>query len=274
MKTGRIFANPDSSTVLSRIPRPAKAKIREVTMRNSRLEALLATILADTRSEFGSDLISVMLTGSALFLPFDYVNDVDICILTRTPLIQRRRRLIDDIKCDFFIDPIERIREVITKRQTRFLIWMYSNCEILADSNGQLASLIIQASHAWTLGRATPDEGEVFRYTYEIHDILDNILQSDDIVTVAYLVSMLVPRLVDAFWLQNQMWGVHRKRAMKSIAQSDPRFYADLVKLLDASHEIDERKRISIQVVRYVFKNTMLSKIDFNRDGPVMQWLA
>ncbi len=232
---------------------------------------LALTLAVETlKREFGGDLLSIILTGSAHSETSTEFSDVDLCVLTRRPFVQRQRRTFMNRRFDIFVDPPERIEEVIGARQAPFLILMYANCRIILDTDGTAKTLIEAAKMARDLGRAEPDDGNRFRYRSEIVDIFLNILESTDPVTVNFLVGSLVQQLVEAYWLENRLWSSHRKLAMSTLAQQDHRLFAIIVSLTSHSLELERKKGMAAVAVELVLGSDFRVKMYANSLGPVV----
>jgi len=176
----------------------------------SRLKTLLQT-------EFGDDLLGILVTGSRIHGTPGPTSDLDVHIIIASHRRQRRNMLLDGIEIEMFINPTFQIRRYMTDPDGLDQ-HMCSFGRAMYDPYGIVADLQIEAQNLWNAGPPPIQKQEEWHHRYTPADLLRDLedVKSDE-ETCNLLIAKIVEQLIASHYCINRRWTQKTKRRLSDL---------------------------------------------------------
>jgi predicted nucleotidyltransferase len=177
-------------------------------------------------SEFRSELLGVLVGGSRLRSEGDAHSDVDIVAVVDRPCRKRWNFLIDGIEIETFINPAFQMRRYFEEERLDgrgVMPHLCSSGQIVYDPHGLMAELQDEARAIWNAGPPLMSDRERWQFRYNTADFFRDLadVESSDDERAAFLIGLMLPRLIDQHYRISGRWLSKPKRVLKDLETWD-----------------------------------------------------
>jgi len=222
--TGRLASSrfSDSKGVAWKLPGPNNIMEHEYMDDLAIIELLVQQL----RREFGADLLAVLAGGSRLRGEGDAHSDLDVVVVVARPQRKKWCLVIADVLIEMLVSPpfqIQRLLEEGRLDGRGLMSHLCSTGRVVFDPQGVMATMQAEARSIWEAGPPPLSEQERRQYRHRVADFLGEILgvRARDEELAAFLITLLLSRLINQHCRISGRWLLRRKRVMVDLAQWD-----------------------------------------------------
>jgi hypothetical protein len=177
-------------------------------------------------SEFGSDLLGVLVGGSRLRSEADPHSDLDIVAVVDRPCRKRWNFLVDGVEVETFINPPFQMRRYFEEERLDgrgVMPYLCSSGQVVFDPQGLMATLQAEAKSIWNAGPPPLSERERWQFRYHTADALRDLadVETSDPERAAFLVGLMLPILINQHYRISGRWLSKPKRLLNDLANWD-----------------------------------------------------
>jgi hypothetical protein len=189
-------------------------------------QSIVDRLIARLVSEFGGDLVGVLVGGSRVRGEADLNSDLDVIVVVDRPRRRRWNFLIDGMEIETFVNPSFQMRRYFELDRASGRGLMPHLCgtgRIVFDPRGVMAELQTAARAVWEAGPPPLSEFERWHFRYAAASWLSDLADvegSDDERTV-FMVGHIVPALVHQHYRISGRWAPAPKRALNDLERWD-----------------------------------------------------
>lgn len=146
---------------------------------------IIETVMKDLQSEFGADLLGMLLAGSLAYgVPLPH-SDIDLFAVIHPSWRQRRTLFVEGMEVEIFLNPVEQVRAEFYDTDSPATIAMFAQGRILFDPTGLISQLVQEAQDIWRHPRpaVVPGTYAYFALRYTCVDLLkdaQDLLEVDE----------------------------------------------------------------------------------------------
>lgn len=184
----------------------------------------LRKIVTAMQTEFGADLLGMLLGGSVAYGFPAKRSDLDIYVIIRHPWRQRRTLFVDEVEVELFINPPHKIREEFKKTEHPATLSMFARGKILYDPNGLIAELVGLAKQIWQGHRPVVAEKDQALLRYGPTDMLkdaQDLAESDPEIAI-YQIVLTLQTTLDVYYKLQRHWSVKSKHLFLELGKVAP----------------------------------------------------
>jgi hypothetical protein len=177
-------------------------------------------------SEFGSDLLGVLVGGSRLRSEGDPNSDLDVVIVVDRPSRRRWNFVVDGVEVETFINPPFQMRRYFEeeRRDGRGVMpHLCSTGRIVFDPQGLMATLQAEARAVWDAGPPPLSDRERWQFRYFAADSLRDLadVETSDNERAVFLIGLMLPMLINQHYRISGRWLSKPKRVFNDLATWD-----------------------------------------------------
>jgi hypothetical protein len=208
-------------------------------------DQIIETVMADLQSEFGDDLLGVLLVGSLAYgVPRPH-SDIDLFALIRPAWRQRRTFFVDEVEVEIFFNPVQQVRAEFRDTDNPATIAMFAQGRILFDPTGLMKQLVHEAQSTWQRPRpaVAPGTYRHFSLRYTCVDLLkdaQDLLEVDEDAAEWVMFAALQSAL-NAYYHIQRRWPVKPKYQLSDLEQHAPDLALLVRRMLSGKSSIQER---------------------------------
>jgi hypothetical protein len=206
---------------------------------------IMTTAMSNLHTEFGADLLGVLLVGSHAYGIPRPQSDIDLFAIIRPSWRQRRTLFMEGVEVEIFLNPIQQVRAELHDTDRSATIGMFAQGRILFDPTGLVKQLVQEAQDIWQQPRppVTPGSSLHFSLRYSCVDLLKD---AQDLLTVdenaaEWVMFATLQSALNAYYHIQRRWSVKPKYQLSDLEQHAPDL-AQLVRcILSRQSSIEER---------------------------------
>ena len=200
------------------------------------LESALRATTAKLLSEFGDDLLGILLGGSVAYGTPMPNSDIDLYVLIRSSWRQRRNELVEGVEVEMLINPVEQIRRELLARQPA-TVEMFARGRAVHDPAGVVREKVQLARQMAAEPRDRPGQSELYFLRYRPSDLLKDVEDLIDLDphTAELLTGLTVHRIIDAHWRLQGRSAPKPKHALQALRDDAP----ELARLAELALDVD-----------------------------------
>ena len=174
-------------------------------------------------SEFGDDLLGILLGGSAAYGTPMPNSDIDLYVLIGPSWRQRRTELVEGIEVEMLINPVEQIRRELLARQPA-TVEMFARGRVVHDPSGVVREQMHLARRMAAEPRDRPGQSELYFIRYRPSDLLKDVEDLIDVDPHAaeLLTGLAVHRIIEAHWHLRGRSAPKPKHALQGLREDAP----------------------------------------------------
>jgi hypothetical protein len=178
------------------------------------------------RSEFGSELLGVLVGGSRLRSEGDPYSDIDVVVVVDRPCRKRWNFIIDGIEIETLINPPFQIRRyfIQDRQDGRGLMpHLLSTGHIVFDPQHLMASLQEEARAIWNAGPPPLSDRERWEFRYHAADALRDLadVETADKQRAVFLIGLILPMIINQHYRIAGRWLSKPKRLFNDLSDWD-----------------------------------------------------
>ena len=165
------------------------------------IESALRVTTDKLLSEFGDDLLGILLGGSAAYGTPMPTSDIDLHVVIRPSWRQRRNELVEGVEVEMLVNPVEQIRRELLARQPA-TVEMFARGRVVHDPAGVVGEQMQLARQMAAEPRDPPDQSDLYFIRYRPSDLLKDVEDLIDVDPHAaeLLTGMAAHRIIEAHW--------------------------------------------------------------------------
>jgi predicted nucleotidyltransferase len=188
--------------------------------------AIIEQVVERLRSEFGSDLLGVLVGGSRVRLESDRYSDLDIVAVVERPYRKRWNFVIDGVEVETLINPPFQMRLYFEEERSDgrgVMPHLCSTGHILFDPQGLMATLQAEARAVWDAGPPPLSDRERWQFRYYAADALRDLagVETSDKERAVFLVGLILPMLINQHYRISGRWLSKPKRLFNDLENWD-----------------------------------------------------
>jgi len=188
--------------------------------------AIIEQAVERLKSEFGSDLLGVLVGGSRIRSEGDPHSDLDIVVVVERPCRKRWNFVIDGVEVETLINPPFQMRRYFEeeRRDGRGVMpHLCSTAQIIFDPQGLMATLQAEARAVWDAGPPPLLERDRWQFRYYAADALRDLadVQPSDKERAMFLIGLILPMLINRHYRISGRWLLKPKRLFHDLETWD-----------------------------------------------------
>jgi hypothetical protein len=188
--------------------------------------AIIKRVLERLLSAFGNDLAGVLAGGSRLRSEGDAHSDLHVVAVVDRPCRRRWNFVVDGVEVETFVNPAFQMRRIFEdeRRDGRGVMpHLCSSGEVVYDPRGVMAELQAQARAVCAAGPPPLSDQERWQFRYQAADFFRDLadVEHSDHQRAAFLIGMMLPRLIDMHYRISGRWLSKPKRVLNDLADWD-----------------------------------------------------
>lgn len=185
-------------------------------------QAIIEQAVDRLKSEFGGDLLGVLVGGSRVRLEGDRHSDLDIVVVVERPCRKRWNFVIDGVEVETLINPPFQMRRYFEeeRRDGRGLMpHLCSTGQILFDPQGLMATLQAEARAVWDAGPPPLSERDRWQFRYYAADALRDLadVETSDRERAVFLIGLILPIVINQHYRISGRWLSKPKRLFNDL---------------------------------------------------------
>lgn len=187
------------------------------------LESALRATTDNLFSEFGDDLLGILLGGSAAYGIPMHNSDIDLYVLIRPSWRQRRNEVVEGVEVEMLVNPVEQIRHELLARQPA-TVEMFARGRAVHDPAGVVREQMQLARRVAAEPRDRPGQSELYFIRYRPSDLLKDVEDLIDVDhhTAELLTGLAVHRIIEAHWHLQGRSAPKPKHALQALRDDAP----------------------------------------------------
>ena len=200
------------------------------------LESALRATTDKLLSEFGDDLLGILLGGSMAYGTPMPNSDLDLYVLIRSSWRQRRNELVEGVEVEMLVNPVEQIHRELLARQPA-TVEMFARGRAVHDPSGVIREQMQLARQMAAEPRDHPGQSELYFLRYRPSDLLKDV---EDLLDVdphgaELLTGLAVHRIIEAHWHLQGRSAPKPKHALQALRDDAP----DVARLAELALDTD-----------------------------------
>ena len=174
------------------------------------------------RSEFGNDLLGVLVGGSRMRSEGDPHSDIDVVVVVDRPYRKRWNFVIGGVEVETLINPPFQMRRYFEEERhdgRGLMPHLCSTGNIVFDPQGLMATLQAEARAVWDAGPPPLSDRERWQFRYQAADALRDLadVEMTDKERAMFLVGLILPTIINQHYRISGRWLFKPKRLFNDL---------------------------------------------------------
>jgi predicted nucleotidyltransferase len=188
--------------------------------------AIIEQVVERLRSEFGNELLGVLVGGSRVRSEGDAHSDIDVVVVVDRPCRKRRNFVVGGVEVETLINPPFQIRRYFEEERQDgrgVMPHLCSTGHILFDPQGLMATLQAEARAVWDAGPPPLSDPERWQFRYHAADMLRDLadVETSDKERAIFLIGVILPMVINQHYRITGRWLVKPKRLFNDLQDWD-----------------------------------------------------
>jgi hypothetical protein len=188
--------------------------------------AIVEQAVERLKSEFGSDLLGVIVGGSRARSEGDPHSDIDIVVVVDRPSRKRWNFVVGGVEVETLINPPFQMRRYFEEERRDGRGVMPHLCSsgcILFDPQGLMATLQTEARAVWDAGPPPLSDRERWQFRYHAADALRDLadVEITDQERAIFLIGLMLPMVLNQHYRISGRWLCKPKRLFNDLGTWD-----------------------------------------------------
>jgi hypothetical protein len=189
-------------------------------------QSIVERLVARLASEFGDDLLGVLVGGSRVRGEVDYNSDLDVVVVIDRPRRRRWNFVIDGIEIETFINPPFQMHRYFKQDKASgrgMMPHLCSTGRVVFDPRGLMKELQATARTIWDAGPPPLSEFERWHFRYVAASWLSDLadVERTDDERAVFIIGQIVPVLIHQHYRISQRWQSAPKRVINELQRWD-----------------------------------------------------
>jgi predicted nucleotidyltransferase len=188
--------------------------------------AIVEQALQRLRSEFGNELLGVLVGGSRMRSEGDPHSDIDVVVVVDRPARKRWNFAIGGVEVETLINPPFQMRRYFEEERNDgrgVMPHLCSTGQIIFDPQGLMATLQSEARAVWDAGPPPLSDRERWQFRYYAADTLRDLadIETSDKERAVFLMGLILPMVINQHYRISGRWLSKPKRLFNDLEEWD-----------------------------------------------------
>lgn len=184
--------------------------------------AIIEAAVERLKSEFGNELLGVLVGGSRMRSEGDSHSDIDVVVVVDRPCRKRWNFVIEGVEVETLINPPFQMRRYFKEESQDgrgVMPHLCSTGHIVFDPQGVMASLQDEARTVWNAGPPPLSDRERWQFRYHAADALRDLadVEAFDDERAVFLIGLIVPTITNQHYRISGRWLPKQKRLFNDL---------------------------------------------------------
>lgn len=188
--------------------------------------AIIEQLVERLRSEFGNELLGVLVGGSRIRSEGDPHSDIDVVVVVDRPCRKRWNFVIGGVEVETLINPPFQMRRYFEEERQDgrgVMPHLCSTGRIHFDPQGLMATLQAEARAVWDAGPPPLSDRERWQFRYHTADVLRDLadVETSDKERAVFLIGLILPIVINQHYRITGRWLSKPKRLFNDLQDWD-----------------------------------------------------